>query len=53
MGADSEVKVLSEATEAKRKGGRVTDRLKEAWSKTRGPMDKNRMRGDVDRGEPA
>ena len=41
------------AREVKRKGGRVTDRLKEAWSVTHGPTNRNRIRGGGDRGERA
>ena len=39
--------------EAKRNCGRATDRGEEAWSEEIGPMNKNRMRGDVARGERA
>jgi hypothetical protein len=44
---------LATGTERKRKGGRVTDRLEEAWKATHGPMDKNRIRGVADQGERA
>ena len=37
----------------KRKGGRVTDRLEEAWSVTHGPTNRNRIGGDADQGERA
>lgn len=40
-------------SEAKRNCGRVTDRGEEAWSKEIGPMNKNRIRGAVERGERA
>jgi hypothetical protein len=32
---------------------RATERGEEAWSVNHGPMDKNRIRGDVDQGEQA
>lgn len=37
--------------EAKRNCGRATDRGKEAWSEDVGPMNKKRIRGDVEQGE--
>lgn len=40
-------------SEAKRNCGRVTDRGEEAQSEDDGPMNKKRMRGDVERGERA
>lgn len=39
--------------EAKRNCGRVTVRGEEAWSEEVGPMNKNRIRGSVERGERA
>jgi hypothetical protein len=44
-----------QATESEAKGNcaRATERGKEAWSVNRGPMDKNRIRGDAGRGERA
>jgi hypothetical protein len=39
--------------EAKRNCGRVTDRGEEAWSEEVGPMNKNRIRGVVERCERA
>ena len=39
--------------EAKRNCGRVTDRGEEAWSEGVGPMNKNRISGDVEQGERA
>jgi hypothetical protein len=44
---------LATAREAKRKGGRATDRLEEAWSVIHGPTNRNRIRGDANRGERA
>jgi len=44
---------LATGTERKRKGGRVTDRLEEAWKVTHGPTDRNRIRGAADQGERA
>jgi hypothetical protein len=41
------------AIEVKRSCGRATDRGEEAWSVTRGWMDKNRIGGDAGRGERA
>lgn len=40
-------------SEAKRNCGRATNRGEEAWSEDDGPMNKKRMRGDVERGERA
>lgn len=40
-------------SEAKRNCGRATDRGEEAWSDEVGPMNKNRIRGDLERGERA
>jgi hypothetical protein len=39
--------------EGKRNCGRVTDREEEAWNVNREPMNKNRIRGAAERGEPA
>ena len=39
--------------EAKRNCGRATDRGEEARSEKNGPMNKNRIRGDVEQGERA
>ena len=44
---------LAAASEAKRNCVRVTERGEEAWSVSREPMDKNRIRGVVDQGEQA
>ena len=44
---------LATGTERKRKGGRVTDRLKEAWKVTHGPTYRNRIQGAADQGERA
>ena len=44
---------LATGTERKRKGGRVTDRLKEAWKVTHGPTNRNRIQGAADQGERA
>ncbi len=44
---------LATGTERKRKGGRVTDRLEEAWKVTHGPTNRNRIRGAADQGERA
>jgi len=44
---------LATGTERKRKGGRVTDRLEEAWKVTHGPTDRNRIQGAADQGERA
>ena len=44
---------LATGTERKRKGGRVTDRLEEAWKVTHGPTNGNRIRGAADQGERA
>ena len=40
-------------SEANNNCARVTERGKEAGSVSRGPMDKNRIRGDAERGERA
>jgi len=44
---------LATGTERKRKGGRVTDRLEEAWKVTHGPTNRNRIQGAADQGERA
>ncbi len=44
---------LATATERKRKGGRATDRLKEAWKVIHGPTYRNRIQGAADQGERA
>ena len=44
---------LATGTERKRKGGRVTDRLKEAWKVTHGPTYRNRIQGAANQGERA
>ncbi len=44
---------LATATERKRKGGRATDRLEEAWKVTHGPTYRNRIQGAADQGERA
>jgi hypothetical protein len=44
---------LATTIEAKRNCGRVTDRGKAAWSVTRGPTYRNRIRGGVVQGERA
>src|SRR5687768_447058 len=56
MGTDLEVKVLSRAghSEGRETQGRKGDRPSEgSVERTCGPMDKNRIRGAVDRGERA
>lgn len=44
---------LATAREVKRKGVRVTNRLKEAWSVIHEPTDRNQIRGVGDQGERA
>ena len=44
---------LATGTERKRKGGRATDRLEEAWKVTHGPTNRNRIQGAGDQGERA
>ena len=44
---------LATTSEAKRKGGRATDRLEEAWSVNREPRYTNHIRGVAGQGEQA